>query len=119
MKATKDLAVGDVIYSKLKIDANKTKALGISKAPTKTPVPSAGGTLNIEHPMVIVEKDAATNTAKGVLLTSQKTRHNSLTADQKACLTDAAHYIHNPTKPSYVLPEVFHLRNPNEVCIPV
>ena len=108
-----------MIYSKLRIDANKTKALGISRPPTKTPQPSKGGTLNIEHPMVIVEKDAATNTVKGVLLTSKKTHHSTLSADQQACLTDAATYIHNPAKASYILPEVFHLKNPNEVCIAV
>ena len=63
------------------------------------------------------ERDTATNTVKGILLTSQKSRRLQLTAEQRASLTDAAKYIHNPTNPSYILPEIIHLGDPKEVCI--
>lgn len=103
-----------MIYSGLKIDANKTTALGISKQQQTGPA-STGGTVNVDHPMLIVEKNAAANTAKGVLLSSKKPRHTSLTADQQAALLDASTYM-TPTKPSHVLPQVFSLSNPDDVC---
>lgn len=107
-----------MVYSSFQLDAAKIKALGISASPSKSAqtTQSQGGTVTVQHPMVIVEKDAVKNTVKGVLLTSQKPHHANLSAEQKACLTDAAQFM-TPTKPSFILPVVVDINNPDEVCV--
>ena len=117
-KKTRDLQIGDVVYSSFQLDTAKIKALGISVPPSKSAqtTQSQSGTVTIWHAMIIVEKDPVKNTARGLPLTSQKPRHAGLAANQKACLIDATQFMKTP-KPSYILPELVDLNNPDEVCV--